>query len=105
MVEKCNLCHGRFHAAKEKAAAVGRSEIDPADYIPACVDSCPTGAIRFGNLADTKDPILQEVHSPETFQLLARLGTAPKVYYKSREPWVRNLAEPESGLKAEAQHG
>jgi Fe-S-cluster-containing dehydrogenase component len=105
VVEKCNLCHARFHGAKEKAAAAGRSEIDPADYIPACVESCPTGAIRFGNLADTNDPISQEVKSPEAFQLLARLGTAPKVYYKSREPWVRNLAEPESGRKSEAQHG
>ena len=105
VVEKCNLCHARFHAAKEKAAVKGRSEIDPGDYVPACVESCPTRAIRFGNLADSNEPVSDDVKSPATFQLLARLGTAPKVYYKSKEAWVRKLAEPEQGRKSEAQHG
>ena len=41
VVEKCNFCHGRLHAAKTKAAAAGKREIDPADYVPACVEACP----------------------------------------------------------------
>jgi molybdopterin-containing oxidoreductase family iron-sulfur binding subunit len=94
VVEKCNLCHARFHAAKEKAAAAGRGEIDAADYILACVEACPTGAIRFGNLSDPNDPVAQEAHSASAFRLLARIGTEPKVYYKSNEEWVRRLAEP-----------
>src|SRR5579862_8595200 len=99
VVEKCNLCQARFHAAKEKAAAAGRREIDAADYIPACVEACPTGAIRFGNLADPNDPVSQEAHLANAFRLLARIGTEPKVYYKSNESWVRSMAEPggESG--------
>jgi molybdopterin-containing oxidoreductase family iron-sulfur binding subunit len=94
VVEKCNLCHGRLHAAQEKAAAAGRREIDLADYVPACVEACPTGAIRFGNLADQNDPVAQEVHAANTFRLLEKIGTEPKVYYKSNQAWVRKMAEP-----------
>jgi len=97
VVEKCNFCHGRLHAAKEKAAAAGQREIDPADYVPACVEACPTAAIRFGNLADPNDPVSRESRSPDAFRLLAPIGTQPKVYFKSKEPWVKALAEPRSG--------
>ena len=62
------------HAAKEKAAAAGRREIDPADYIPACVEACPTGAIRFGNLSDPNDPVTQDARSANAFRLLAVSG-------------------------------
>jgi len=42
--------------------------------------------------------------------LLARIGTEPKVYYKSKEAWVRALAESNSGPpsvieRAEAHNG
>jgi molybdopterin-containing oxidoreductase family iron-sulfur binding subunit len=97
VVEKCNMCHARLHSANEKAAAAGKREIDMADYVPACVEACPTNAIRFGNLADQNDPVTREAHSPNAFRMLARIGTEPKVYYKSKEPWVRALAESASG--------
>ena len=54
VVEKCNFCHGRFHAAQAKAAAAGNKDIDPADYVPACAEACPSRAITFGDLADAK---------------------------------------------------
>lgn len=96
VVEKCNLCHGRLHRAVEKAAANRKREIDPADYVPACVEACPTGAIHCGNLADPDDPVSRESRSPDAFRLIASLGTQPKVYYKSEEPWLKALAEPSS---------
>lgn len=105
VVEKCNLCHARLHSAQQKAAAAGKRDINPADYVPACVESCPTGAIRFGNLADQNDPVAHEARSPAAFRLLARIGTEPKVYYKSQEEWVRALAESSSGPTAEVHHG
>jgi menaquinone reductase, iron-sulfur cluster-binding subunit len=105
VVEKCNLCHARLHAAEEKAAAAGKRDIDSSDYVPACVEACPTNAIHFGNLADPNDPASKEARSPQAFRLLARLGTEPKVYYKSTEDWVRNLAEPNSAQGSEVQHG
>ena len=87
VVEKCNFCHGRWHAAKEKAAAAGNRDIDPADYVPACVEACPTGAIKFVDLnADGATP-------KDGFRLLEKLGTEPKVYYRSRKSWLRKIAD------------
>jgi molybdopterin-containing oxidoreductase family iron-sulfur binding subunit len=105
VVEKCNLCHARLHAAKDKAAGAGKRQIDPADYIPACVEACFTGAIRFGDLADASDPVSKEARSPEAFRLLARIGTEPKVYYRSKEEWVRRLARSNAAGATEAPHG
>jgi len=105
VVEKCNLCHARLHTAMEKAAAAGKKEIDMADYVPACVEACPTNAILFGDLANPGDPVSVAAHAPDTFRLLARLGTEPKTYYKSHRAWVRALAERSpSGQPTEAQH-
>lgn len=104
VVEKCNLCHARLHSAKEKAAAVGKKEIDMADYVPACVEACPTEAIVFGNLDDANDPAASAARSPDAFRLLARLGTEPKIHYKSKQAWVRALAERSPERPGEAKH-
>jgi molybdopterin-containing oxidoreductase family iron-sulfur binding subunit len=104
VVEKCNLCHSRYHSASEKAAAAGKTEIDPADYIPACVEACPTGAILFGNLADEHDPVSTAADSPDSFRLLERIGTEPKIHYKTTQSWIRSLADRNSDRRTEAQH-
>jgi molybdopterin-containing oxidoreductase family iron-sulfur binding subunit len=109
VVEKCNFCHARLHAATERAAAAGRKEIDPADYVPACVESCPTRAIVFGDLNDPESEASKQSKSAESFRLLARLGTGPKVYYRSQQPWMRALADrggaaPKNG-SAEVRRG
>jgi molybdopterin-containing oxidoreductase family iron-sulfur binding subunit len=104
VVEKCNLCHARLHSAREKAAAAGKKEINPADYIPACAEACPTGAILFGNLADENDPVCSAARSPNAFRLLARIGTEPKIYYTSEQAWVRAMAERDSAHSSEVAH-
>lgn len=89
VVEKCNFCHGRYHAAKAKAAAAGRRDIDPADYQPACVESCPAGAMVFGDLNDPSCEAARLAGSANAFQLLPQLDTGPKIYYLSKRQWVR----------------
>jgi Fe-S-cluster-containing dehydrogenase component len=103
VVEKCNFCHARLQSAQDKAAAAGKREIDPADYVPACVEACPTGAITFGDLADAGSEVAREARDPRSFRLLARLGTEPKVYYRSDLGWVRDLAE-RGGAAPGAEH-
>ena len=89
VVEKCNFCHGRLHRARQKWAATGKRSQD--DYVPACVEACPTGAILFGTLADPASEISSKVAQESTFRLLVQLGTEPRVYYSSQRPWVRAL--------------
>jgi len=93
VVEKCNLCHGRLHTAKAKAAAQRKDSIDPQDYVPACVESCPTQAIVFGDLADESSEVAKLSHSDRAFRFLSKIGTEPKVHYLSSNAWVRTMAE------------
>jgi molybdopterin-containing oxidoreductase family iron-sulfur binding subunit len=85
VVEKCNFCHGRWHAAKQQAAVEGR-DTAAVEYTPACVEACPTKAIRFGDLAKMPRP-------EGSFRLLESLGTEPKIYYHSKRAAVRGMAE------------
>lgn len=92
VAEKCNFCHGRLQAARAKAAAAGSKEIAADDYIPACVESCPTRAIVFGNLDDESSEVSRLSRDGNAFQFLPKLGTAPKVFYRSARQWVREMA-------------
>jgi len=105
VVEKCNFCHGRRHAAEEHAAAAGSREIDPRDYVPACVEACPTGAIQFGDLNDPASGVAKAAAQPASFRLLEALHTDPKIYYRSQKPWVRRAAEAPRPTHQEIHHG
>jgi len=95
VVEKCTFCHHRFAAAKEKARAEGRDpmKLEEGEYIPACVEACPTGAIVFGNLNNPEHKVAKLARSKYAFRLLERLGTEPQVYYLSRREWVRRQGD------------
>lgn len=106
VVEKCNFCHGRLQAARAKAAAEGRRELNDGEYVPACVEACPSGAITFGDLADENSEVSKLARSENTFRFLVRLGTEPKVYYHSKQPWVKRMAEAKlARTKKEPVHG
>jgi menaquinone reductase, iron-sulfur cluster-binding subunit len=92
VAEKCNFCHGRLHAARTKAAAEGKKGLATEDYVPACVESCPTKAIVFGDLADESSAVAQLSRRGDTFQFLPSLGTGPKIFYHSAKEWVRKMA-------------
>jgi len=65
VVEKCSWCiqrtrHGRY---------------------PACVEACPVGARKFGNLLDPNSEIRYLMEHERTFVLKAELDTKPKFFY------------------------
>jgi menaquinone reductase, iron-sulfur cluster-binding subunit len=93
IAEKCNFCHGRWQRARAKAAAEGRRELREGEYIPACAENCPMGALTFGDLDDPDSTVAQLVKDPHTFKILGQLGTIPKVYYRTTRSWVRNAVD------------
>ena len=103
VVEKCNFCHGRWHAAKARAAARGERAIAPGEYVPACVEACPTSAIGFGDLNDPDSAPAQAAREAQSFRLLEQLGTEPKIYYRSRRNWVTRVGAAPGGK--EKVHG
>lgn len=86
VVEKCTFCHHRLQRAKDQARAEGRP-LREADYVPACVETCPAEAMAFGDLDDPRSAVARLSESPRAFRLLEELGTRPKVIYLSRGEW------------------
>lgn len=80
VVEKCTLCHHRLQNARDKASAEKRS-LRPGEYVTACAQACPTGAIVFGDLSDHDSEVYKLAKSRRAFKLLEDLGTEPKVIY------------------------
>jgi molybdopterin-containing oxidoreductase family iron-sulfur binding subunit len=93
VVEKCNFCFHRLQAARTKVAIESKKAIDPSDYVPACVEACPTGAMAFGDLLNENSEVSRFARDKNSFRLLENLGTGPKVYYLSEQEWVRELAK------------
>lgn len=65
VVEKCTFCiqrtrHGRY---------------------PACLEACPVGARKFGNLLDPESEVRRILERKKVFRLRADLNTYPKFFY------------------------
>jgi molybdopterin-containing oxidoreductase family iron-sulfur binding subunit len=48
---------------------------------PACVDICPVGARKFGNLLDPESEVRYVVKNKRVFILKEELNTRPKFFY------------------------
>ncbi len=86
VVEKCTFCHHRLQMARDQARFEDRP-LREGDYVPACVESCPTGAMVFGDLDDPRSAVSRLAASHRAFRLLEELGTGPKVIYLSKGEW------------------
>ena len=84
VIEKCTFCHHRLLKARDLARAEDRP-LREEDYVPACTESCPTGAIVFGDLDDPDQRVARLSRDPRAFRLQEGLSTQPKVYYLSEQ--------------------
>jgi Fe-S-cluster-containing dehydrogenase component len=82
VMEKCTFCIQRIRAAKDKAKD-GSRKVRDGEVTTACAQSCPTGAITFGNLLDPESGVYRLSHSGRVYRVFEGLGTDPSVYYLS----------------------
>ncbi len=80
MMEKCTFCLQRIRKAKDQAKDEKRL-VQDGDVTTACAQSCPSGAIVFGNLLDKESKISQLTRSQRAYRVFADLGTEPAVHY------------------------
>ncbi len=65
VVEKCTFCLHRTRRGR----------------MPACLEACPTGARKFGNLNDPNSEIRKIIESKRVYVLKEDLATLPRFYY------------------------
>jgi Fe-S-cluster-containing dehydrogenase component len=81
VMEKCTFCVQRIRRAEEQALLEDRPLAD-GEVTPACVQTCPTGALLFGDLNHTQSRVSELLsNNLRKFRLLEHLGTQPSVYY------------------------
>src|SRR5512136_1852932 len=69
IMEKCTFCIQRIRRAEERALVENRVLRD-GEVIPACVQTCPPGALVFGDLEDPGSQVAQLVtHNRRAFRL------------------------------------
>ena len=83
IMEKCTFCVQRIRKVKEQAESEGR-RIRDGEVVPACVQSCPTSALVFGDRNDPDSRVSDMARSDRGFRLLESLGTDPAVTYLKR---------------------
>jgi molybdopterin-containing oxidoreductase family iron-sulfur binding subunit len=86
ITEKCNFCIQRIRRAKMTAKKEKR-KIKEGEVVPACVETCPSEALFFGDLNDPMSLVSRLSKSRRAFRLMEDLGTEPKVYYLKEGEW------------------
>jgi molybdopterin-containing oxidoreductase family iron-sulfur binding subunit len=80
IMEKCTFCVQRIRRVEEDANAANR-DVSDGEIQPACAQTCPPGAIVFGDLNNPESWVSQLARSHRSFRLLDHLGTDPAVIY------------------------
>ena len=84
VMEKCTFCIQRIREASNRARFEGRKLRD-GEVQPACVATCPTGALTFGDLKLPGSRVAQLAADPRGYRLLDyQVNTRPSVVYLRR---------------------
>ena len=87
VMEKCSMCVQRIQAGKLEAKKAGAPVVD-GSVTTACAEACPTHAINFGDLNDTKSAARQVSETNRAYHALEEIGVKPNIFYMTK---VRNV--------------
>jgi Fe-S-cluster-containing dehydrogenase component len=86
VVEKCSFCIQRIQEEKLRAKLENR-QLRDGDIKPACMQSCPSNALVFGDLNDPDSEVSKLFKDERNYHLLEELHTLPSVGYLTK---IRN---------------
>ncbi|NOZ46734.1 MAG: 4Fe-4S dicluster domain-containing protein [Chlorobi bacterium] len=86
VMEKCSMCVQRIQEKKLDAKIEGRPLKD-LEIQTACMQSCPSNAIIFGDMNDKKSEVSRLMHNERNYHLLEELHVLPSVGYLTK---IRN---------------
>jgi molybdopterin-containing oxidoreductase family iron-sulfur binding subunit len=81
VMEKCTFCIQRIRLAKDAAKDDGRRKVRDGEVTPACVQSCPTEAMVFGNRSDPESRVSRMMRDERGYKVLEELNTLPSIVY------------------------
>ncbi|MFW6089630.1 MAG: 4Fe-4S dicluster domain-containing protein [Gemmatimonadota bacterium] len=87
VMEKCTFCVQRINRAKLDAKEAGRPVAD-GEVTTACMQTCPTQAIHFGNLKDPESTVSRIAKGPRGYGMLEELNTRPAITYLKSVTWA-----------------
>ncbi|MCI0491838.1 MAG: 4Fe-4S dicluster domain-containing protein [Planctomycetes bacterium] len=94
IMEKCSMCVQRIQEGRIESRRLGQSLAD-GSIQTACQQSCPAGAILFGDLNDPESRVAQAMNDARRFRVLEELNVQPAVAYLRK---VRNATKEEQGV-------
>ncbi|MDT8436975.1 MAG: 4Fe-4S dicluster domain-containing protein [Gemmatimonadota bacterium] len=103
VMEKCTFCVQRINRAKLDAKRDGRPVAD-GEIRTACMQSCPTEAIVFGNLKDPQSRVSLVAKGARAYHMLGELNTRPAVTYLSGVTHARPVGGHGHGGGRDAGH-
>ena len=89
VMEKCSFCIQRIHRAERGARLeTGTTNVADGSFAPACVQSCPTDALVFGDVNDPDSKVSRMRNDDRAYRMLEEQGTEPNVVYlKKVDPY------------------
>ena len=73
--------------------------------MPACLEACPVGARKFGNVLDPESEVAQILATKRVFVLKEEVGTLPRFFYCFDERYPRSGPYGEGQASTETRDG